>query len=429
MAVTPVGPVLRDSEGGKRREGGDGSAGAGEDYGRHFEDFDKGLRDAVDDALNVSSWTSGERMGELEERLIRNVRLAVENETEMAPRVMQTVRDNIKDAKDASRESGIYSVTPEQISATLGNVLFNGLVEACDGTRVTYDTLPISVIQIGICMSSYLGDGEPISLGHRLFRHDIVRDNGNPADEVLAFIQQRERKSRSNEMGEMSGISDMMVRAIMGYGERFLLTEKSTKPWRMGHGTPMPYEMMTGSGSGKIIQASLDLLPKLLAGHKKFVFVPSDTSNAAIKTIANALRPLQYAVLTNTEYVINGYTKYLDEGNLSDSYRGQYRNFRPKLKAFTKEVASKVLIGVYKASHFSPGNIFYAHEDHVHEAALIAIADSALQEHRGFPNLIDIADRLCRGTFEPSGIAASVNAVFAEKGEPFRYLLERSTRA
>ena len=81
-------------------------------------------------------------MGELEERLIRSVRLAVENETEMAPRVMQTVRDNIKDAKDASRESGIYSVTPEQISATLGNVLFNGLVEACDGTRVTYDTLP-----------------------------------------------------------------------------------------------------------------------------------------------------------------------------------------------------------------------------------------------------------------------------------------------
>jgi hypothetical protein len=46
-----------------------------------------------------------------------------------------------------------------------------------------------------------------------------------------------------------------------------------------------------------------------------------------------------------------------------------------------------------------------------------------------FPNLIDIADRLCRGTFDPSGIAASVNAVFAAKGEPFRYLLERATRA
>ena len=156
--------------------------------------------------------------------------------------------------------------------------------------------------------------------------------------------------------------------------------------------------------------------------------MPSDTSNAAIKTIANALRPLQYAVLTNTEYVINGYTKYLDEGNLSDSYRGQYRNFRPKLKAFTKEVASKVLIGVYKASHFSPGNIFYAHEDHVHEAALIAIADSALQEHRGFSQ----SDRHCRpamprAPFEPSGISRQRECGFRRKRAEarFRYLLEQ----
>jgi hypothetical protein len=290
-----------------------------------------------------------------------------------------------------------------------------------DLSLIYFSGLPISVIQIGICMSSYLGDGEPISIGHRLFRHDIVRDNGDAADEVLAFIQQRSRQSTRDENGELRGLSDMMVRAIMGYGERFLLTEKSKKPWRMGHGGPMPYEMMTGSGSGKIIQSSLDLLPKLLAEHKKFVFVPSETTNAAIKTIANALRPLQYAVLTNTKYLINGY--------LRGSYRGKYRVFVPQLQRFRDEVASKVLIGVYKASHFSPGNIFYAHEDHVHEAALIAIADSALQEHRGFPNLIDIADRLCRGTFEPSGIAASVNSVFAEKGEPFRYLLERSTRA
>jgi hypothetical protein len=56
------------------------------------------------------------------------------------------------------------------------------------------------------------------------------------------------------------------------------------------------------------------------------------------------------------------------------------------------------------------------------------MADSALQELRGFPNLIELADRLCRGTFDPSGVAASVNAVFAENGEPYRYLLERATR-
>src|SRR5207253_1167173 len=96
------------------------------------------------------------------------------------------------------------------ISAACRNVLFNGLVEACDGTRVTYDTLPISVIQIGLCMTSYLDDGAPTSIGHRLFRHDMVRKNGNAAEEVLAFMQQRSRQSRADENGEMRGISDML---------------------------------------------------------------------------------------------------------------------------------------------------------------------------------------------------------------------------
>lgn len=402
-------------------EGGDGSAGAGEDFTRAFDDFDKGIRAAIDDALNVAQWTAGERMGELEERLEREVEMALANESAMAPAVLDLVRTRINEAPDASRESGVYAVTPEQITATCGNVLFNGLVEACDGTRVTYDTLPISVIQIGLCMTSYLDDGAPTSIGHRLFRHDMVRKNGNATEDVMAFIQQRSRRSHPDADGQLRGIPDMLVRAIMEYGERYLLTERSTKPWRMGHGIPMPYEMMTGSGSGKIIELSLDLLPKLLGEHKKFLFVPSETTDAAIKTIANALRPLQYAVLTNTKDVINRY--------LGDSYRGAYRGFRPRLAALRDEVASKVLIGVYRASPFGPGNIFYAHEDHVHEAALIAMADSALQEHRGFPNLIDIADRLCRGTFDPSGIAAGVNSVFAAKGEPFRYLLERATRA
>jgi hypothetical protein len=417
MAVIPARSI-------RMQGGGDGGSNkrsdsaANDAFSESFEDFDQTLRDAIDGALNVASWTPGDRMNEVE--------LAITNEAEMAPRVIEVIEKNIGLAVDASSESGIYTVTPDQISATCSNVLFNGLVEACDGTRVTYDTLPISVIQIGLCMTSYLDDGEPTSIGHRLFRHDLVRKNGDAAAEVLAFIQSRSRKSKPDDT---RGISDMLVRAIMAYGERFLLTEKSKKPWRMGHGTPMPYELLTGSGQGKIIELSLQLLPKLLSEHRKFVFVPSDTSDAEIKTIANALRPLQYAVLTNTKYMVNRCIDYMDEGNMTQSYRGKYRTYKDGLRGLGVDVASKVVVGVYKASHFSPGSIFYAHEDHVHEAALVAMADSALQEHRGFPNLIDIADRLCRGTFEPSGIAASVNAVFASKGEPFRYLLERSTRA
>ncbi|MET4149072.1 MULTISPECIES: hypothetical protein [unclassified Bradyrhizobium] len=399
----------------------DDASGAEDDLDQQAEDFDRELRQTVDEALNVASWTAGDNMGELEERLEREVRAATIYEAGKAQAVLDIVRNNIADNSNASKESGIFDVTPEQISQTLKTILFNGLVEACDGTRVTYDTLPISVIQIGICMTSYLDDGSPTSIGHRLFRHDMVRRNGNAEEEILAFMTQRARASNPDENGEVAGISDMLVRAIMGHGERYLLTERSKKPWRMGHGTPMPYEMMTGSGSGRIIELTLDLLPKLLGDHKRFVFVPSETSDKAIRTIANALKPLQYAVLTDTKYIVDAY--------LRGSYRGKYAKFKPTLFDFRDDIASKVLIGVYKASRFSPGSIFFGHEDHIHEAALIAMADSALQEHRGFPNLIDIADRLCKGTFDPSGIAAGVNSVFASQGEPFRYLLERSTRA
>jgi hypothetical protein len=400
--------------------GAEDASGAEDDLDQQAEEFDRELRQTVDDALDVAAWTAGENMGELEERLEREVRAATIYEAGKAQGVLKIVRDNIKANPDASKESGVYDVSPEDIAHTLKTVLFNGLVEACDGARVTYDTLPISVIQIGICMTSYLDDGAPTSIGHRLFRHDMVRRNGNAEEEILAFMNQRVRASTPDENGEAGGISDMLVRAIMGHGERYLLTERSKKPWRMGHGTPMPYEMMTGSGSGRIIELTLGLLPKLLAGHKRFVFVPSETSDKAVRTIANALRPLQYAVLTDTRYIVDAF--------LRGSYRGKYARFKPKLCDFRDDVASKVLIGVYKASRFSPGNIFFGHEDHIHEAALIAMADSALQEHRGFPNLIDIADRLCKGTFDPSGIAAGVNSVFASQGEPFRYLIERATR-
>jgi hypothetical protein len=238
-------------------------------------------------------------------------------------------------------------VKPEHITGALRDILFNGQVEACDGTRSSYATVPITVVQIGLCMTSYLDDGTPTSIGHRLYRHDIVRPNVDPTEEVLAFLEQRSRRSRPDEDTRFRGLSEMKVRALMEYGERALLTDVSKKPRRMGHGSPMPYNILIGSGEGQIIKASLDLLPKLLAEHKRFIFVPSETNDTAITAIANALRPLQYAVLMNTKHIIDAYKQ--DDV----SYRGEYRVFRPRLDAFRENVASKVLIGVYRVSAFS----------------------------------------------------------------------------
>ena len=75
-----------------------------------------------------------------------------------------------------------------------------------------------------------------------------------------------------------------------------------------------------------------------------------------------------------------------------------------------------------------PPQIFYAHADHVHEAALVAMADSVLQSHRGFPMLIDLADTVCSSTFGTNAFNSTVQSAYAQAGDPLRYLGERETR-
>jgi hypothetical protein len=69
--------------------------------------------------------------------------------------------------------------------------------------------------------------------------------------------------------------------------------------------------------------------------------------------------------------------------------------------------------------------IFYAHADFVQEAALIAMADSVLQAHRGFPMLLDLADTVCRSSFGTEAFHSTVQSAYAHQGNPFRYFAER----
>lgn len=383
-------------------------------------------------ALDLDTWTSGECMVQLTARLEREVEMAARFEDGMAPRVLKTLEEALPTAPDRSSESGIYTLTVDEVTGAMRNVLFNGLVEACDGTRVTVATLPVTVIQIGICLASYAGTGDGGSIGHRLFRHDIMRKNGNAENEVLAFLSRRARRKKSDiafsefgDDGQPMNISDMLCRALMIYAERAMLVDRSTRPWRLGHGGPMPHELIVGSGRNEMAFASLDMLRRLLLGHKRFIFVPSEISDAAVVTIANALQPLQYAVLRNTKDIIEGYIA----GTSYERPHYKKSGLFQAVRSFQEDVGSKVVLGVYRASALCPGRVFYAHEDHVHEAAQIVMADSALQEARGFPNLIDIADRTCKGMFEPGGLSAQVHAALAQSGSPFRFLAERNTRA
>ena len=83
----------------------------------------------------------------------------------------------------------------------------------------------------------------------------------------------------------------------MSYGERAVLLHRSNAVWRMGHGNPIPYELLTGAGCFELMVASLTVLRELIEKHQKFVFVASEPRERLLLTIGNALGPMQYAIV------------------------------------------------------------------------------------------------------------------------------------
>src|SRR5947209_12819805 len=93
---------------------------------------------------------------------------------------------------NAPKGAGVFQATPDQVKATQMNVLFNGGVEACDGTRVVHDTLPLTITQIGICLVSY--NGQQGSWAHRLYRRDLRAKMPDPVEEILDLLHRREKR-------------------------------------------------------------------------------------------------------------------------------------------------------------------------------------------------------------------------------------------
>jgi hypothetical protein len=156
---------------------------------------------------------------------------------------------------------------------------------------------------------------------------------------------------------------------------------------------------------------------QLLIKHRRWVFITSAPSDRALLTLGNALYPLEFALVDTPLQSMRN----IAGGNLPPE-------LQKKVLAFVEELGPQIVIGLYRASPSAPPRLFYAHRDFAHEAALIAMADSILQEHRGFPLLIDLADAICRATFGADTFNKMIQEAYVEAGAPFRYLGERETR-
>jgi len=118
-------------------------------------------------------------------------------------------------------------------------------------------------------------------------------------------------------------------------------------------------------------------------------FVPSAPGERALLTIGNALDAGEYAIIDSIEDKCH---EIVENGHYAKKHKEH-------AEEFVKECGPKVLRGMFRASPNSPPYLFYAHREHVHLAARLALADSILRPERGFPMLIDVADVTCRSAF------------------------------
>lgn len=383
----------------------------------NLPEFEAAYGESFNQTLDLDTWDLGEDLAEMYGRLEQEIADAVAKEDEYRQIIRDEVFTKIKNSPGAPPNAGVYQAKRQDLERVHTGLLFNGGVEACDGTSVVHDTLPLTITQIGVSLVSY--NGNQGAWAHRLFRRDLRLRMTDPVEEVITLLERREKREAQGLDGEK--LSDLARRGIMTYAERAILKEKSQALWRMGHGNLVAYELITGLWASKKerIQLSLDLI-NWFVNYKRFVFVPSAPRKRHWLMIGNALKPMEYAVVQ---------TLQPDIEHMLDS--GGYRNesgVRPLMEAFANDVASKIVVGLYRVWDAAPPYLFYAHVDNAEMAAHIAMADSMLQEHRGFPMLIDLADTVCTTTFGLDTFLPSVQTAYAEVGQPFKYLGERETR-
>ena len=380
-------------------------------------EFEEVYGEPISKALDLSTWQTGVNLEELYSRIgDEQVAAALRFEAGIKPLMREHVFAQIPKRREAPPDAGIYQATRQQIERTHKGLLFTGAVEAADGTNFAHETVPLTVNQIGVCTISYKGDQG--TYVHRLYRRDLRAGAADDLDHMLELLNRRMQRTAIGASGEEDDLSRLASRGIMSYAERAVLSEKCTAPWRMGHGNPAPFELLTGSGSTEFLERSLLMLRRLLLEHKQWVFVPSAPRDLLLLTIGQALNPLEYAIVETAQEKMNS----IVENNRYDPYHTKLAN------DFVAEAGPQIVRGVYKASRLAPPYVFYAHAECAHEAALIALADSTMHEHRGFPLLIELADRICAGTFGAQALATQMQVSYAAQGVPFEYLPERSTR-
>ena len=392
--------------------------------------FEEIFGEPLSSVLDPQQWRAGYDVAREYARIEREVQEASQIETQVQAAIRAEILPRIvSSAANPIPGMGHHKIKVEEIREIHNRLLFPGRVEAVDGTCTVHDTLPLTIYSLGVSLVSYHGDAG--TWGMKLFRRDLRQKNEDPIAFAKKLLERRDEREALNHESQRDDLTQLARRALMTFAERSVLVRQATAPWRIGHGNPCALELLAGGGCADLTIQSIRLLCDLV-NHRKFVFVASEPKDRLALTIGEALYPLEFVILGRLSERIEAQVEQVSLGRevtIDDTWDGIKLSPENWLRRFTEEYASKILHGVYRATSLSTAHVFYAHEDFFHEAARIAVADSILQETRGFPLLIDLADQTCRSVYGGGGLSDMTEAAYARTGQPFRYHSERSTRS
>jgi hypothetical protein len=382
-----------------------------------FEDqFDENIVQALD----VGNWRLGNDLDQEYQRIEREVREAEKLETEKERQIREELFPRLAALSNMPRNAGCHEVSQEDIAAVHRGLLFNGGVEACDGTIQIHETLPLTIYQIGVSLVSYRG-GQG-TWGQRLFRRDL-RQKGVDVDELIEFLERRARRDSSAQMPGQDQVGELVQKALLDYAERAILLRRSQATWRLGHGNPVTYELLTGGGSLEVMVQATGVLRELVEVHQKFVFLAGEPREALFRTIGQALHPMEYAVIDTLDHRLNAWLHQerfkvgVSTRLIWDQESITAAEWIPRV---IDRVASKIVVGLLRPSLFAPAQLFYAHVDHSEVAAHIGLADSMLKEQGG-SMLLEMAHHVCASVFGES-LEALAESAYAAAGAHDRFL-------
>ncbi len=355
---------------------------------------------AFEDFINDDKWTNLKSHylsfnQSLENNISKNINV---HQREI---IRERLKDKIKKAND-------------ELIIKMKKELLSGNVVAVDGTCANYDLLTVGFqARIGVIAVNYKNNKTDYTL---YISEPFIPYEKETYEEIMQYAIKKKK-------GKV-GISSLHITAIMLFKERELVIKQPEK-YKMIQGDIFPYELKTGQGRLRGLNACLTLGRKIL-NTDNVVAAQTTSTDPAYRLIGNALEPGEYIEIHDYYEELSSFL--LGDG---DDFSVPAR-FNPSDKEafelFISDAKNKFSVGIFKGIKSNRPYVFYAPKKNLETMVSLLFADSSFQPTRGFPLLLDYADTICARLMSGQDFKKQVEAKLARKKILDFEINEKSTR-